>query len=462
MIPDGLFDKVMDWPVPPEAAAASEEEAAEDEGRAGGPAQTDSARRTRLPGGGGVYLLTDAEDRPVLLTWAGDLRRALAGRLSGGAEAAEPRTPAAASTEASTPSKASPPGRRRVDLSGVVGRIRWRAAYSPFELAFEYWRIARVLLPDSYVENLGFGPCWFLHMDADAAIPRLRVGRLLQAPPGLDFGPFATQSDATRFMEILQDAFDLCRYEHILEQAPHGRACAYFEMGRCPAPCDGSVPMSVYREAMAEALAFAAGQRAPWRSRMEARMRQASAELAFERAAALHRRLQRAATIDHPAFRLATPVEGFNYLVVQRGRGRTRVRPFFVRGGRIEPGPETSLKDLEPAAAGWIEAMRAPASLAPLEEPQDRVRRSEQIWLVSHFLFRPNPGGLFRAAGSLSSVHDLVETVRASFARPSGGRKNTGTGPSAGPKGDGNGPSAGFIPSTDPDRDDPQAAEGPP
>jgi len=450
MIPDGLFDEVMDWPVTPGAASAPAEAAAGDRAPAGDPAETGSAGRKRLPGGGGVYLLTDAEDRPVLLASAADLRRALAGRLGDVAEAGSPQLPAAPPTETSTPAKSPSPGRRRVDLSRVVGRIRWRAAYSPFELAFEYWRIARVLLPDSYVENLGFGPCWFLHMDPDAAIPRLRVGRLLQAPPGLDLGPFATQPDATRFAEILQDAFDLCRYEHILEQAPHGRACAYFEMGRCPAPCDGSVPMSVYRAATAEALAFAAGRREPWQSRMEARMRQASAELAFERAAGIRRRLQRAAGVDHPAFRLVRPVEDFNHLVVQRGRGRTRVRPFFVRGGRIQPGPETSLKDLEPAAAAWIETMRAPAPVAAMDERKDRAWRSEQIWLVSHFLFRPNPGGLFRAAESLASMHDLVEAVRACFARPS-----------AGPESSGNGASAGSVPSTDPDRDDPQAAEGP-
>lgn len=454
MIPDGLFDDVMDWPVPPEAAAASADQAEEDPaggaGRAGGPADSDSLPQPRFPGGGGVYLLTDAEDRPVLLASAGDLRRALAGRLGGGTEPEEPQTPETASVEPSAPTKDSSAGRRRVDLSSVVRRIRWRAAHSPFELAFEYWRIARVLLPDSYVENLGFGPCWFVHMDPDAAIPRLRIGRLLQAPPGVDLGPFATQSDATRFAGILQDAFDLCRYEHILQQAPHGRACAYFEMGRCPAPCDGSVSMSNYRQTIADALTFAAGRRDSWRSRTEARMHRAAAELAFERAAAIRRRLERAAAIDHPAFRHVRPIERFDYLVVQRGRGRTRVRPFFVRGGRIEPGPETRLKDLEPAAAGWIKRMREPLPPGPLDEPDQRARRSEQIWLVSHFLFRDRPGGLFLAVESFSSARKLLAAVQTCFARPPAGEERAERRMS---------PDA--IPPTQQQGDGPQTAEGP-
>ena len=36
---------------------------------------------------------------------------------------------------------------------------------------------------------------------------------------------------------------DLCRKHDILVQAPTGQACVYHEMGRCPAPCDGSMTL---------------------------------------------------------------------------------------------------------------------------------------------------------------------------------------------------------------------------
>ena len=79
--------------------------------------------RDPLPACGGVYLLTDELDRLVVLASAGNLRRAIRGRLSGGVGGAE-----AAEVSGS---------RRRAALGEVVRRVRWRTADSPFEIG---WR----------------------------------------------------------------------------------------------------------------------------------------------------------------------------------------------------------------------------------------------------------------------------------------------------------------------------------
>jgi len=60
------------------------------------------------------------------------------------------------------------------------------------------------------------------------------------APPDGTFWPAG-------LIEIAEDAFDLCRYYNVLVEAPGARACAYKEMGKCPAPCDGSISMEQYR-----------------------------------------------------------------------------------------------------------------------------------------------------------------------------------------------------------------------
>ena len=373
-----------------------------------------------FPGGGGVYLLTDAEDRLIQLAAAADLRRALANRLGESdardrdVEEPPPGSPLVRGGKEAGGAP-TPQRHRRVDLREIVRRIRWRPAHSMFEITFEYHRIARALMPDRYLKQVGFGPSWFVHVDPEAQTPRFQAGKVLRSPPGVDLGPFATQADAGRFIEILEDAFDLCRYHNILQQAPAGQACAYFDMGKCPAPCNGSISMDAYRGMIGRALGFACGARQGAFAGWEAAMRAAAGERAYERAAALRQLLERARRIEHEAYRLVRPVQAFRYLVVQRGGGTTRVKPFFVRAGQIEAGAAVRLRELEAATAGWIEAMSAEPPVGA-----DRELQSEHIWLVSHFLFKRETPGLFLPADSLGEPAAVAERVREHF---TGGKK---------------------------------------
>ncbi|MBI4578181.1 MAG: hypothetical protein HY718_00670 [Planctomycetes bacterium] len=390
----------------------------------------ETGEKAALPTGGGVYLLTDEQDRLVQLASAADLRRAVWTRLTrpggdeevavagdgGGAEEGGQGCPPPVREAAEEGGQGCPPpmggrgvGRRRADLSQIVRYIRWQPTHSVFEATFEYHRIARQVLPETYLENLAFGPAWFVHVDPEAAIPRFIVGKIIPPPPGTTLGPFATQQDANRFVQTIGDAFDLCRYVHILEQVPHGQACAYFEMGRCPAPCDGSIPMSQYRGMMATALRFAAGERDAIRREWEDQMREAASGLAFERAAAIKLRLERIKELDHAAFRFVRPIDRFSWLIVQRGGGRTRVKPFFVRRGWIDRGEMVKLKDLDRVAAEWIARMVDRPSSTPAPEV------SEHVWLASHFLFRRERMGLFLHPSELTDAAGLADRVRQAF-----------------------------------------------
>lgn len=378
----------------------------------GGATPAVPAGDVKLPGGGGVYLLTDADDRPIQLAAAADLRRALSNRLAHQAPAAD--------------GQAAATSRRRANLGEIVRRIRWRTAYSQFEITYEYWRIARVLHPDSYLKQVGFGPAWFVHVDPNAAVPRFETGKVVGGPPGTDLGPFATQADAARFVQVIEDAFDLCRYYQELQQAPNGRPCAYFDMGRCPAPCNGSVPMADYRRTMAEALAFAVGERTAVIERWERQMREAAGQREFEVAAAFKQRMERAEGLDHRAFERVANLDRFNFLIVQRGGGTSRVKPFFVHRGRITPGEPVRLSKLDASIPEWIERTKGPASASgDAAPPQSALQElSEQIWLVSHFLLKREPTGLFLTANALPEPAVLADRIREAFGPRSKGAES--------------------------------------
>jgi hypothetical protein len=184
-------------------------------------------------------------------------------------------------------------------------------------------------------------------------------------------------------------------------------------MGKCPAPCDGSIPLEMYRESIAAALGFALGERELTYARLTTAMREAASAQSYERAAVLKKQIERARWIEHPAFSRVRRMPEFNYLVVQRGAGTTRLRAFYVHEGVISPAGEVKRTHLADALPQWIEQLHHPAPAAPIGA------RSEQIWLVSHFLFKPDAPGIYLHISELSDLQTVLQRVQERFARTS-------------------------------------------
>ncbi len=346
----------------------------------------------KLPGGGGVCALLDRQGQLILSFSAQDLRRALARRLLPSEEAAT---------------------RPRTNLRAVAGQVWWTPTYSQFESALAYLGIARVLYPKNYQKELAFGPAWFARCDPEAEHPRWFADRFAFNSGTVDVGPFNDRRSCGRFIDALEDLFDLCRYHDVLKLAPIGQACAYKEMGRCPAPCDGSISMPNYRSMISASINLAVESSATQLALIEEIMRASSKSLEFERAAHIRRILGRMRSILDPKSKMQQTPHHFRYLVIQRGKGVKRVKPFFIDQGLVFVGESQSLRDVDEAVNSWTDKMNqqatTPADLSGLH-------RSEHIWLVSHFLRKANRcPGLFIHASSRPSPQELADRIRLRF-----------------------------------------------
>jgi hypothetical protein len=341
-----------------------------------------------LPAGRGVCALTDAEGRLILTLSAENLRRSLTHRLQ-------------------------PPDqdkrRLRADLRAIARRLWWKRTTSAFETSLTYLDVVRRLYPTRYREHLAFGPVWFARADPRETFPRWVADRFAFAPAVVDVGPFRDRPSCRRFIELLEDLFDLCRYHDILRQAPNGQACAYKEMGRCPAPCDGSVSMDRYRRSIGASIEFALGKSDIKLALLREAMVSAGKRLQFEKAAHIREQIAQARSILAADGRLQTTPESFRYLVIQRGGGTTRVKPFYVDRGAIRVGKPVPLKQVDSAAPDWADNMqRFWIDSADV----DPVHRSEGVWLVSHFLIKGERApGLFVHEAQLDRPDELARRV---------------------------------------------------
>ena len=319
-----------------------------------------------------VYLLCGDGDRPVQLLCVNNLRYSLKRRLGHEGEQAGLS--------------------KRVNYREVVRRVYWRRVDSAFEADWLYYEAARAVFPDSYRGMIGFRPAWFVHVDPDAPFPRYHKMIDLSDPSGLYIGPLEDKHAAARLIEEVEDAFDLCRFYSILTQAPAGSPCAYKEMGKCPAPCDGSISMEQYRR-LIEWSARTLIDPAEFLREQTARMQAAAAELRFEVAAKIKAYVEQVGRLSKGAYRHASRLRDFVYLSLQHGphpqRGTAKV--FLIAPGHIEEILGLT-GDPKPS-----EILRVALSTAE-ERAADRVDAAgaERIGIAAHHLFSPRAGnGLF-------------------------------------------------------------------
>lgn len=347
--------------------------------------------RLGVPGRGACYVLEDGDGRPVLLATVGGLRAAVVRRMT--------------ESDADGPS-------RRVDYRAVVRRVRWRPVFSPFEANWCYLENVRLMFPESYRRLIRRWRCHWVCVDANAEHPRFTLASRPGQITGQAFGPIQEARAARQLVESVEDLFDLCRYHEVLVQSPHGAACAYKEMGKCPAPCNGSVTMDGYRRQVAAGIAFLTEPREQWFRAIEQQMTEAADALAFERANRFKSMLDRARVIDIPAMAFLAPLERFGYLSLQPGQRKGRARAFVVTPGRITFMGEILPKQRDEQLQ-WLVDQASRIAAQPRPELGDAAL--ERMALVGWHLFRGDrdPGVFLSIDQELTPaiVADAVERI---------------------------------------------------
>lgn len=365
----------------------------------------------------GVCALADEHGRLLRIAEAASIRRQFARWLglyspqrpsadAGGNEASGPGRGASAAAPSPVPTGPRAPGEiLREDARTAC----WCPAGSRFEAAIEYYRLVRAAFGARYRDTWRVSPCYWATIEPDSAAPFFSVFRcpagtgephLADLPAITTFGPFFSRRDADQWVETVNDLFDLCRFPRELRVAPHGRACTYFEIGRCPAPCNGTVPMERFREHVRSAVEFAGGRAGAFIAEWEGRMRDRARRQDYEQAAALRRRLESAERLHSPAFAHVRPLSGFRYLSLQRSLRRGLLQPFLFAPGSVVPLEAIPPAEVAERARDWrqrLETMAVPSG-------DDPAAVDDLTALVASFLH-----SAARARGVLVHVSDLAD-----------------------------------------------------
>ncbi len=160
--------------------------------------------------------------------------------------------------------------------------------------------------------------------------PILRVVRNTKDRKAEYFGPFPDSGAAWETMKLLNQLYPLRKCRHLPK-----KACLYYHMGQCLAPCEQAIDEKVYADMANGIRKFLKGDVKEILTKLKADMQQASEELAFEKA---QEKLNLIHAIEHVTakqqidFKDHKDRDVFGYYV---DKGYISIQGFFVRGGKL-------------------------------------------------------------------------------------------------------------------------------
>jgi excinuclease ABC subunit C len=342
--------------------------------------------------------------RPYLIRTA-NLRRRMQ-RLLGRPEAAAGSRAEDAGVAAPTlPSK-------RLSLRDLAASIDYRVAGSTFEVALVHWQHARRQDPAAYREKLRMRLPALIKMNTANAYPRCYVTRRIvtnaigSPASGFYFGPFPSRHAAENFSSEFLNLFKIRRCQIKIRRDPAFPGCIYSEMKMCLAPCFAGCTVEEYAAESARVYAFLSTCGKSLEEEIESQREAASAGLDFERAAELHKRLEKVKEVLRPLPELVRGIAALDAVILQKAAEPEAIAAFVVRGGRIaEPFLLRFGQSAEPRSAEEIfrdvlgtesasAAQQAPTEVSA-EKTSGEPLADHLALLARWFYSKPREGEIF-------------------------------------------------------------------
>ncbi len=298
---------------------------------------------------------------------------------------------------------------RKLNLRDRVRVVEWSPTGSDFEASFLLYKCLRQEFPDSYDKRLRFRFAPLIKLILDNPYPRAIVTTRIS---GLKshaqyYGPFPSRVYAEKFANDALDLFKIRRCVDDLHPDPAFPGCIYSEMKMCLAPCFQGCTDEEYAAEVARVQTFFESGGQSLVREIERLRNEASTNLDFEAAAALHTRLEKVKAAIAQLPEIVRRLDQLNGVMIQPSAERESVALFKIAAGQIcDPvslavGKQTEVSPL--ASKPLSMESRITAALAAVEPPKLRgaLECMEHIAMLKRWYYRTaKVGELFLAEGT--------------------------------------------------------------
>ncbi|MCK5793266.1 MAG: excinuclease ABC subunit UvrC [Anaerolineales bacterium] len=164
--------------------------------------------------------------------------------------------------------------------------------------------------------------------------PRVSVTRKVEKDGSRYYGPYINVWAVNQTMDLLRKIFPYLTCNRTITGEDQ-RACLYYDIQLCTAPCIGRISQEDYREMIKELGAFLNGRTDNIIKRLEVEMQQASADLKYERAAQLRDTLDAVQRIVEEQRIISTKFTDSDVIALADLENDACIQVFFIRGGKL-------------------------------------------------------------------------------------------------------------------------------
>jgi excinuclease ABC subunit C len=300
------------------------------------------------------------------------------------------------------------PTTKRLNLRDLTQKIRYRLTGSKFEQSFTYYQNAKHHLPHRYTKVMRLRPPAVLKVTLKNAYPRCIVTRRVSVDSagipsaGTYYGPFPSRKYALAFAERVLDFFKVRRCQIKIRRDPTFPGCLYSEMKMCLAPCFAGCSKEEYDAEVNKLVQFLDTDGNSLRAAIELEREKASDDLDFERAATIHKRIEKLDDALRGKPDLARRIQDLDAVILQRSAEDQTIAVFAIRGGRFADPCFIRFAEIagQPRSAeqifrDYLESNAAPSNSH--ETPSaSRTELGEHLWLLARWYYsNPREGEIF-------------------------------------------------------------------
>jgi len=199
--------------------------------------------------------------------------------------------------------------------------------------------------------------------------PKLTVTRYMVNDGSRYFGPYTSVWAVHQTLDVLRRIFPYLTCDREITGEDQ-RACIYYDIKLCSAPCIGASNKDDYRQAIDDLCQFLNGRTEPIVSRLQEEMVLASDQLQFERAASLRDQVNAIEKVVEKQKVISSDYIDSDVIAMARSNGEACVQVFFIRSGKLIGREYFLLQGAEGAAdanvmSGFIKQFYDQASMVP-------------------------------------------------------------------------------------------------
>jgi excinuclease ABC subunit C len=190
-----------------------------------------------------------------------------------------------------------------------------------------------------------YRPKYNVHLKDDKRYPYIRVHwedpfpkvtftRRILKTGSQYYGPYTSAWAVHQTLDVLRKIFPYLTCDRVIT-GEDKRACLYFDIRLCAAPCIGAMDQETYRAMIKDLCRFLSGHTEDIVARLKSEMEQASESLDFEKAAAIRDQLTAIEKVVEGHKLISPQMVDSDVIAFARDDRNACVQVFFIRAGKL-------------------------------------------------------------------------------------------------------------------------------